>query len=88
LYLVTHSIKTKYGVIIEMFDKKYVVLCIIIDDYSFIKHQEIIDIDFLTKNNFAFSNKSLTLERKKFKRCDKSHPSSANKNSTILVIQG
>jgi len=72
-----------------MFDKKHIFH--VLDDYSPIKHQGIIDVDFLTRNNFAFLNKSLTLEGKKlkdvkFKRCDKSLPSSANKNSTVLVI--
>lgn len=80
----THSLKTKYGVIIEMFGKKHIFH--VLDNHSPVKHQGIIGIDFLTKNNFSFSNKSLILEGKEFTRCDKPHPRDANKKSNVLVI--
>lgn len=77
--VMTHSLKTKYGVIVEMFEKKNVFHVLDASIYSPVKHQGIISIDFLTRNNFNFSNKSLILEGKKFKRCDKPHPSDIKK---------
>ena len=58
----------------------------VLDDYSPVKHQGIISIDFLTRNNFNyFSNKNLILKGKEFKRCDKPHLSDIKKRSDVLV---
>lgn len=80
----THSIKTKYGVIVEMFEKKQTFH--VLDDYSPVQHQGILGIDFLTKNNFVFSNEHLILNGKEFKRCDKPYPNDLNKKKDVLVI--
>jgi len=78
----THSIKTKYGVVTEMFGKTHVFH--VLDNNSPVKHQGILGIDFLTNNNFTFSNKSLTLNKKEFKKCDKPHNDTKEKN--VLVV--
>ena len=80
----THSIKTKYGVIIEMFGKKHTFH--VLDDYSPVQHQGILHIDFLTANNFVFSNEYLKLNGKEFKRCDKPLSNDTYKQNEVLVI--
>jgi len=80
----THSIKIKYGVI-EMFGKKHIFH--MLDNNSPVKHQEILGIDFLTKNNFTFSNKSLTLNEKEFKRCDKPHHNDTKEKDVLVVFK-
>lgn len=80
----THSIKTKYGVIIEMFGKKHTFH--VLDDHSPVQHQGILGIDFLTANNFVFSNKHLILNGKEFTRCDKPPRNDTNRKRDVLVI--
>jgi len=67
-----------------MFGKKHVIH--VLDNHSLVKHKKIIGIYFLTKNNFTFSNKSLILNGKEFKRCDKPHPSDIKRKPDVLVI--
>lgn len=73
----------KYGVVIEMFEKKHVFH--VLDDLPVI-NQGILGIDFFTKNNFSFSNKKLILEGYEYNRCDKTYPSDTCKKSDVLVI--
>jgi len=83
--VITHSIKIKYGVVIEMFGKKHIFH--VLDNNSLVKHQGILGIDFLTKNNFTFSNKSLTLNEKEFKRCDKPHHNDTKEKDVLVVFK-
>ncbi|XP_036149749.1 uncharacterized protein LOC118647910 [Monomorium pharaonis] len=80
----THSIKTKYAVVVEVFEKKHTFH--VLDDHSPVQHQGILGIDFLTANNFIFSNERLILSGKEFKRCDKPHPDNVKRKQDVLVI--
>jgi len=59
----------------------------VLDDNSPVKYQGILGIDFLTKNNFTFSNESLTLNKKEFKRCDKPHHNDTKKKEVLVIFK-
>jgi len=68
-----------------MFGKKHIFH--VLDNNSPVKHQRILGINFLTKNNFTFSNKSLTLNEKEFKKCDKSHHNNTKEKDVLIVFK-
>jgi len=68
-----------------MFGKKHTFH--VLDNRSPVKHQGILGIDFLTNNNFTFSNKSLILNEKEFKRCDKPHPNDTKQKDVLVIFK-
>jgi len=68
-----------------MFGKKHIFH--MLDNNSPVKHQGILGIDFLTNNNFTFSNKSLTLNEKEFKRYDKPHHNDTKEKDVLIVFK-